>query len=259
VFGVDDRERVRERVLALAAADGRIVAAAEVGSRAAGGGDRWSDLDLTFAVADDTPVSDVLADWTRELTGKLGAAHLFDLPRESTVYRVFLLPGCLQVDLSFTPAAEFGAAGPRFRLLFGSAVEREHALPPAAHDLFGQGVHHLVRARFAVERGRPWEAEYWISAARDCALSLACLARGLPARYGRAFDRLPAELLDEASGALVRSLEREELLRALERAADALLRHAGEAHELAARVAPNLRDLVSPGFVSEAPERPAAV
>jgi len=70
-----------------------------------------------------------------------------------------------------------------------------------------------VRARFCVERGRIWQAEVWISALRDHALDLACLQRDLPVSHGRAFDALPPELLDES--ALVRSLDRDELLRAL--------------------------------------------
>jgi hypothetical protein len=52
------------------------------------------------------------------------------------------------------------------------------------------------------------------------ALDLACLQRDLPVSYGRGFDALPRKLLDES--ALVRSLDRDELLRAL-RAAVALL------------------------------------
>ena len=70
-----------------------------------------------------------------------------------------------------------------------------------------------MRARFCVERGRIWQAEVWISALRDHALDLACLQRDLPVSHGRAFDALPPELLDES--ALVRSLDRDELLRAL--------------------------------------------
>jgi hypothetical protein len=45
VFSVEDRQRVHDRVLELAAADDRVVAGAVVGSLA-DGGDRWSDLDL---------------------------------------------------------------------------------------------------------------------------------------------------------------------------------------------------------------------
>lgn len=121
MFSISDRDLVRDRVLELAASDARVVAGAVVGSQAQGEGDRWSDLDLTFAVADGVPLRDALEDWTRALAGEFGAAHLFDLPSGPSIYRVFLLPGCLQFDLSFTPAAQFGATGPRFRLLFGSA------------------------------------------------------------------------------------------------------------------------------------------
>jgi hypothetical protein len=49
MFSIDDRNRVRDRMLALAASDPRVVAGAVVGSLALHEGDRWSDLDLTFA------------------------------------------------------------------------------------------------------------------------------------------------------------------------------------------------------------------
>ena len=130
MFTVADRERVRDWVLELAAADGRVVAGAVVGSLALTDGDRWSDLDLTFGVRDGIPVEAVLADWTRVITDEFAGVQLFDLPRGTSIYRVFLLPGCLQFDLSFTPAAEFGADGPKFRLLFGEAADRPASPPP---------------------------------------------------------------------------------------------------------------------------------
>jgi hypothetical protein len=243
MFSVKDRERVYDRVLEMAASDARVVAGAVVGSLAHGEGDRWSDLDLTFAVADELSMFEVLEDWTRSIEGEFGAAHLFDLPSGASIYRVFLLPGCLQFDLSFTPASQFGASGPKFRMLFGSSVEKPHIQPPPAQELFGYAVHHALRARFCVERGRCWEAEYWISAVRDYALSLACRRRGLPARDGRGFDGLPAEVRDAFKDALVGSLERDELLRALGCAIEGLLREAAEAQELAAKVEPQLREL----------------
>jgi hypothetical protein len=190
MFSVSDRVRVRDHVLQLAEADPRVVAGAVIGSLAHGDGDRWSDLDLTFAVADGVPVLDVLEDWSRNLAAEFEAAHLFDLPSGPSLYRVFLLPGCLQLDLSFTPASRFGAAGPEFRLLFGRAVERPPAQPPPARELFGTAVHHALRARVCIERGRYWQAEYWISGTRDGALSLACRRRNLPASHGRGFDDL---------------------------------------------------------------------
>lgn len=248
MFSVEERDRVRARVLELADVDPRVVAGAAVGSLAnGGGGDRFSDLDLTFGVDGAEPVA-VLDDWTGVLADELRAAHLFDLPAGVSLYRVFLLPGALQVDLSCTPAAAFGPAGPRWELLFGEAIERPPAQPPDPRELLGLGVHHAVRARFCVERGRTWQAEHWIAAVREHALALACRRRGLPASHGRGLDELPAEVLDGFADAFVRSLEREELLRALGRAVDGLLREAEEARDLAAQVEPELRALTSPGW-----------
>src|SRR5262249_29740946 len=155
----------RDRLLRLAHEDARVVAGAAVGSLAVdGGGDRFSDLDLTFAVADLVPVADLLDDWTRTLMGELAAVHLADLVRGQTTYRVFLLPDALQVDLSLTPAAQFRPAGPRFQLLFGqTAAGASAGATPAvvgnlfiptsavAGDLFGWGVIYALHARACIE------------------------------------------------------------------------------------------------------------
>ncbi len=245
MFSIDDRDRVRDTVLQMAGLDKRAVAGAVVGSLALSEGDRWSDLDLTFAVVDDVPLSDVLRDWTHTIQDQFSAVQLFDLVSGPSIYRVFLLPGCLQFDLSFTPASKFGANGPKFKLLFGSAVKRPYTEPPSARELFGYAAHHLVRARFCIERGRFWQAEYWISGARDNALSLACRRRGLPAVHGRGFDELPPDVLHAFEPTLVRDLNPEELLRSLGSVIDCLLREAQEARELAEQVEPLLRELAS--------------
>ena len=246
MFSVTYRDRVRDRALDLAASDPRVVAGAVVGSLALTEGDRWSDLDLTFAVADGVPALDVLTDWTDSIVREFDAAQLFDLPSEASIYRVFLLPGCLQFDLSFTPASAFGARGPTFRLLFGNAIERPYTPEPDPHELFGYAVHHALRARFCIERGRFWQAEYWISGVRDYGLSLACRRRNLPARNGRGFDALPADAHDAFAGSLVRSLDRDELLRALSVAIAALLRETEPVQDVAAQVEPQLRELTAP-------------
>jgi hypothetical protein len=242
MFTVEYRARVRDELTEKAKQDPRIEAAAAVGGSAEGDGDRWSDLDLTFGVAGNAH-EQALADWTTDLHARFDAVSLFDLPVLSTVYRVFLLPGSLQVDLSFTPAADFGALGPRFRLLFGSAVEREAPRAASSRQEFGLGAHHAVRARYCIDRGRLWQAEHWTSLVRDHALMLACRRLGLEAEWGRGFDALPTDLLERAKEMLVHSIDREELLRALRQSTDLLLEESA-VHEDAAKIAAFLREIL---------------
>src|SRR5881392_2295341 len=232
VFTVEQRTALRDRVLTLADKDRRVVAGAAVGSLAVGGGDRFSDLDLTFAVVDDVPVGEVLDDWTRTLSDELAAVQLVDLERGPTIYRVFLLPDALQFDLSLTPAARFAAAGPRFRLLFGETAEDEAASapePPAAGDLFGWGVIYGMHARACIERGRAWQAEHYVGAVRDHALSLACLRRGLTAVQARGYDDLPPDTLAGFDGTCAGSVQPDALRAALSASVRALLHEGAEA------------------------------
>jgi hypothetical protein len=245
VFSIELRDRVRAHVLALAEADGRVVAGAAVGSFAHGTDDRWSDLDLTFAIPDGESVGEVLDDWTRDLADAFDAVHLFDWPVGRKVYRVFLLPGSLQVDVSMGPVSEF-RSGPGFELLFGDAGRPGEPAPvPSARHEFGMAVHHAVRARICIERGRFWQAAYWIGELRNHALSLACIRRGLNPHEGRGLDDLPADVLDTFNRTLVHSVEREDLLDALGFAVDALLNESDEAGDLAAKVEAELRRLSS--------------
>jgi hypothetical protein len=230
VFTVEQRDALRDRVLRVAEEDSRVVAGAAVGSLALGDGDRHSDLDLTFGVVDEVPISEVLDDWTRRLADEVDAVHLFDLARGPTTYRVFLLPDLLQFDLSLTPASRFRPAGPRFRLLFGkTAGDPVLPSPPAAEDLFGWGVVYALHARACIERGRVWQAEHYVGAVRDHALSLACLRAGLPAVQARGYDDLPAEVLGRFEETHVASVEPDGLRRALAASVDALVHEGSEA------------------------------
>ena len=240
MFTVKQRDALRERVLRLAEEDDRVAAGAAVGSLAVDGGDRFSDLDLTFGIADHVPVPEVLADWTSTLIGELGAVRLADLERGATIYRVFLLPDALQFDLSMTPAVQFRPAGPRFRLLFGetAADEPEIRKPPGglfiptpavAEDLFGWGVIYALHARACIERRRVWQAEHYVGAVRDHALSLACLRQGLPAMQARGYDDLPAEALARFEGTHAGAAEPAALRAALAASVLALMREGAEA------------------------------
>jgi hypothetical protein len=221
VFTPEERERVRALVLERARADHRIGAAALLGSAAMGTEDRWSDIDLTFGV--DGDLDTVLGDWTGWVERELGALHHFDIRVRTTVYRVFLLPGCLELDLSFTPAAEFGARGPNWRTVFGETVEVPDAEPPDPADLIGIGWLSVLDANLAIERGRRWQAEFFVSSVRDQALALACVRLGENATYARGIDRLPQEVTEPFEDALVRSIETDELRRALGAATRCLL------------------------------------
>ena len=230
MFTVAQRDALRERMLRLAEEDERVVAGAAVGSLAVDGGDRFSDLDLTFGIADHVLVADVLEDWTRRLGDELDAVHLVDLERDPTIYRVFLLPDALQFDLSMTPAGRFRAAGPRFRLLFGTTVgDPEAPTPPLADDLFGWGVIYALHARACIERGRVWQAEHGVGAVRDRALSLACLREALPPVQGRGYDDLSVETLAQLDGAHVGALEPDALRKALAASVRALMREGATA------------------------------
>jgi hypothetical protein len=260
VFTVQQRDALRERVLRLAQEDERIVAGAAVGSLAVDGGDRFSDLDLTFGVAEHARVADVLADWTHTLIDELAAVQLAELERGPTTYRVFLLPDLLQLDLSMTPAPQFRPAGPRFRLLFGEAatggsedpapsVARDLFLstPAVAEDIFGWGVIYGVYARTCIERGRVWQAEHYVGAVRDHALSLACLRQGLPAVQARGYDDLSAETLARFQDAHIGTVEPGVLRAALAGSVLALLREGAEARLLHADViAERLAELRKP-------------
>lgn len=247
MFDASERERVRESLLEMGKADARIVAGAEVGSLVDGRVDRWSDLDLTFAVAAPVPVLDVLDDWTERLASQFDAVRLFDLPVGSTVYRVFLLPGAVQVDVSVTPAEEFWPRGPSFRLLFGTAGEPRPTPPPSLRDLFGLAVEDVRTARVSTERERYWQALYFIESLRNHALAMACVRRSLKASYGRGFHELPESVLEAAGRTLVARLGREPLLGALRAGVDLLLAESIELGSPVDQLRPQLVALSSPG------------
>ena len=241
MFTVEQRDALRGRMLQLGEEDERVFAGAAVGSLADGSGDAFSDLDLTFGVADGVPVADVLDGWTRKLIEELDAVQLADLEAGPTIYRVFLLPDALQFDLSMTPATEFRPTGPRFQLLFGETAADESEArrrppgglfiptPAVAGDIFGWGVIYALHARACIDRGRVWQAEHHVGAVRDHALSLACLQRGLPAVQARGYDELPPETLAGFDRTHVGSVEPDALPRALAASVVALLNEGAKA------------------------------
>jgi hypothetical protein len=214
VFTPEERDRLRAGLLEHAAKDERISGAAITGSAAAAREDRWSDVDLAFGVSDAAELPNVLSDWTTHMYRQYLALHHFDVRSGVWIYRVFLLPSTLQVDLAFVPATEFRALAPTFRLMFGAANESRHVPPPLPGDIIGLAWLYALHVRSYIARRKLWQAEYMLSGVRDNALALACIRHGLPAVHGRGMDLLPKEVAAQFEGSLVRQLDTVELSRA---------------------------------------------
>jgi hypothetical protein len=244
MFSVEERDLVRERLLGLAEADPAVVGAAITGSQATGDGDRWSDIDLAFAI--DGALGTAMRRWTQRLYEEFAAVHHWDLPSGSAIYRVFLLPGCLEADIAFVPAADFGARGPSWRTVFGQPRHPRPVPPPSHEHLAGLAWHHALHARISIQRHRWWQAEHWISALRNQVIALACLRLGHPTSYAKGAHLLPAELTESLEAALVTNLEEAGLRRALVAATAALnaeLQRTDPA--LATRLHPTLSELAT--------------
>jgi hypothetical protein len=243
MFKPEQREETRARLLARAESDEDVAAAAITGSHAVGTADDWSDIDLAFGIRGDQ--SAALARWSEILERDFGALHHWDLPWATSIYRVWLLPDWLEVDIAFTPAADFGPRGPTWRTVFGEVVEAEQTAPVPQDDLVGLAWHHLLHARICIARGKPWQAEWLISGVRDHVLALACLRLGHPTRYAKGADELPREVTAPLEDTLVRSVEEAELRRALAAATTA---YASELQQtdpaLARRLGPMLDELL---------------
>jgi hypothetical protein len=239
-------------LLDLARRDELVAAAAITGSMATRVADRWSDIDLFLGIADDADIGTVIEEWSAHIYRSFDALHHFDLVAPPAVYRAFFLPSCLEIDVGFTPARQFGPLGPHFRSVFGTThpvgIRHDDGQPPAGdlEHLIGRGWHHVLHARSAIERARPWQAEYWISALRDHVINLACLRLGQSTAYAKGADELPASVTAGLADALVRSLDVDDLTRALAVAATALLQEVGRAHpELAGKLEAPIRELGS--------------
>src|SRR5215210_7315393 len=118
MYTQEEREALRSQLINTARSDSAITGAAITGSVSVGKEDPWSDIDLAFGVCERSDVTTALKDYTERMYRDHAALHHLDVISDTWVYRVFLLPSTLQVDLAFAPAADFGARGPTFRLIF---------------------------------------------------------------------------------------------------------------------------------------------
>src|SRR5262249_22696121 len=99
-----------------------------------------------------------------------------------------------------------------------------------ASDVFGWGVVYALHARACIERGRGFQAEHYVGAVRDHALSLACLREGLTPVQARGYDELPPGTLARFGAAHVGSIEHDALRSALAASVLALVHEGAEAY-----------------------------
>ena len=214
-FTVEQRTELKANLLELASRDRRLSGAAVTGSAAEGREDRWSDIDLAFGVADPTLVGAVLTDFS-DFMYVQGALHHHDVRAGAWLYRVFFMPGGLQVDLAFVAQDQFRPLGPAFKLVFGDARSCQPLPDPEPMDIVGLAWLHALHARSCIFRGRLWQAEYMISAVRDHTFALACMRLGLPYAHGRGMDSLPKTITEPMLASMVETLNSEELWRAFD-------------------------------------------
>jgi predicted nucleotidyltransferase len=240
-FTTRTREAVRDALVETARTDDAVAAAALVGSGATGREDEWSDIDLVLRVAADGDPADVATRWTDTMYAAHGAVHHLDVVADGVLYRVFLLAGSLQVDVSFWPYERFRETVDGFRLLFGETNPPAHLPPPAPERLIGLAWLHALHARSAIARGRRWQAVTMLDGVREQLVSLACLRHGLAAHQGRGVDGLPAAELDVLAGLRATAIGTDELRSTHEAAFRAI-------HAEAARHDPALADRLAEAF-----------
>src|SRR4051794_30393457 len=227
MFTAAQRAALRDRLVEHARGSAEITAAALVGSAAAGSEDAWSDIDLALRLAPGADQDEVAAAWTTLLVEEHGAVHTLDIRSGATLFRVFLLPDTLQVDLSYWPPGEFRQSGGPFRLLFGSAEEPAPPAAPEPERLIGMAWLHALHVRSALARDRPWQAATMLDGLRNQLVALACLRAGLPAHQGRGTDHLAPDVLAALATTWPAAVQRDELGRAFAAAAELLLEQVG--------------------------------
>ena len=243
MYSPDDRAALRSAILERARRDTRLSGGAITGSAAADNEDRWSDIDLGFGVRGGESLQSVLEDWTAFMRER-GAVDAFDVRSGAWIYRVFLLPNTLQVDLAFAPAKDFGARAATFRLVFGEQSHPGHRMPQPATEFIGAAWLFALHVRSSLARQRVWQAEYMLGAMRDTVVSLACVSRELPERDGRGVDRLPRAFLARLEDTLIKRLTVDEIGRAFDVLMSMLLDETRRVDKaLADRLEPVLREV----------------
>jgi hypothetical protein len=226
IFNPDEREGLRDELVAAAQRDPNLCGAAHTGSAATSHLDRWSDIDLALCLKPTASYEQVVTAWTERLYQRGAVTHV-DVMRGTTLFRVFLLNNTLQVDIAFWRADEFGAMGPSFRLIFGEAKPPRAAGQQDSKALIGMAWLYALHVRSSLARGRVLQADYMLSGMRNHVFELICVRCGVVASQGRGLDELPAAEREMAAACIPRSLESAEMKRAFQETMRVLVNEIG--------------------------------
>ncbi len=207
LYTPEERDEVATRLTDLISADERVERVELSGSGVEGYRDRWSDVDLVVTVRAGIDQLEVADAWIPRAYDSLPVLHHYAVSFGDEHVRGFLLENLLEVDLGFRP---------------GHASEGEWPAPDADGEA-GFAWHDVLHGAIAVARGHPWRAQYYVGLLRWRTLALATARLGLLLDEYKDVDDLPVELLEQLDDALPRSLEPDELRRALRAATDAFL------------------------------------
>jgi len=216
-----DRDATLAHLLDLLRVDRRIEAAVITGSIGSERADRWSDLDVACLVAG-AECERVATDLVALIYRDLPAAHHYETAFGTTLVRGFLLVHGLVVDLSFTPSADFEVWA-QVRVAFdrtGTATAAVEAWRPSSSTPdwrveAGFAWHDVVHACNAANRGKSWQALYFLQRVRNRTLALGSQRHGLEADEFKEVDQLPSEERDPLLESLVSDLERPSLFGAI--------------------------------------------
>ena len=205
----------------------------------------WSDIDFAVRLRSDADPLTVADSWTGLIVQREEPAGRMDMWSSGALYRVFLFPDTLQLDVSFWPDDKFAAHGPHFQLLFGEANEPVVPPRPAPEPLISMAWLYALHARSSLARGRAWQALYMINGMRDQVVQLLCLRHDLPVAQGRGVDDLPTAVTELLRPAHPRSVAPADLRHAFA-AITAVLIGEIQTADLpdTARLAPVLNELV---------------
>jgi predicted nucleotidyltransferase len=233
-YSAAERASVQSTLIDQFARDERVEGVLVVGSGAEGFADEYSDLDLAVVVRAGEPAAFAL-EWAARLESELPVVHRFGDDRGEAGYVIgLLLEDFLEVDIGFLRMDQMAERGMPWAIVFdrsGEVERRQRSLAPASEDAeqayrrIVDGIWHwITHGRVAIARGNVLLALTDLDEVRTAILRVAAIRRGIGHR--KHFDRLPSEVRDRVERSLPRSLEPQELARALAAAAHAFFAEA---------------------------------